>query len=151
VTHIFVPTDPEMQERVGTRIGIDVLAPGAPILTKDQIAGLSAGDEDTEWVLNQGMQIIKPGSSVFSLRSQPTRPNPFRISTPDPSVFWVRSLTASSDAPKSGVLGSSGCQRNPKCAGSDDWHGVRIKKCLYCKLCIQLQSAPQAALNSTLL
>ncbi|KAJ7353678.1 hypothetical protein DFH08DRAFT_857474 [Mycena albidolilacea] len=53
VTHIFVPTDPEMQERVGTRIGMDVLAPGAPILTKDQIAGLSAGDEDTEWVLNQ--------------------------------------------------------------------------------------------------
>ncbi|KAF8183754.1 hypothetical protein K438DRAFT_1129539 [Mycena galopus ATCC 62051] len=53
VTHIFVPTDPEMQERVGTRIGMDVLAPGAPILTKEQISNLSAGDTDTEWVLNQ--------------------------------------------------------------------------------------------------
>ncbi|KAJ6542740.1 putative halogenase [Mycena capillaripes] len=53
VTHIFVPTDPEMQQSVGTRLGMDVLAPGAPILTKDQISTLSAGDKDTEWVLNQ--------------------------------------------------------------------------------------------------
>ncbi|KAJ7822437.1 hypothetical protein B0H13DRAFT_2447779 [Mycena leptocephala] len=53
VTHIFVPTDPEMQEAVGTRIGMEVLAPGAPILTKDQISTLSAGDQDTEFVLNQ--------------------------------------------------------------------------------------------------
>ncbi|KAJ6482943.1 hypothetical protein C8R47DRAFT_1178119 [Mycena vitilis] len=53
VTHIFVPTDPEMTQRVGTRLGMDLLAPGAPILTKDQIASLSAGDVDTEYVLNQ--------------------------------------------------------------------------------------------------
>ncbi|KAJ7657874.1 hypothetical protein DFH06DRAFT_456143 [Mycena polygramma] len=53
VTHIFVPTDPEMMQRVGTRLGMDLLAPGAPILTKDQIASLSSGDVDTEYVLNQ--------------------------------------------------------------------------------------------------
>jgi len=53
VTHIFVPTDPEMQQDVGTRLGMDLLAPGAPILTKDQISSLSAGDQDTEYVLNQ--------------------------------------------------------------------------------------------------
>ncbi|KAJ7857604.1 hypothetical protein B0H13DRAFT_2356880 [Mycena leptocephala] len=71
VTHIFVPTDPEMQQAVGTRIGMEVLAPGAPILTKDQISTLSAGDQDTEFVLNQGMlPVIEPGyfSSRFSKR-----------------------------------------------------------------------------------
>ncbi|KAJ7922291.1 hypothetical protein B0H13DRAFT_2230484 [Mycena leptocephala] len=52
VTHVFVPSDPEMQQRVGTRLGMDILAPG-PILTMDQISGLAAGDEDTEWVLKQ--------------------------------------------------------------------------------------------------
>ncbi|KAJ7682875.1 hypothetical protein B0H17DRAFT_1075209 [Mycena rosella] len=53
VTHIFVPTDSEMQHRVGTRLGMDLLAPGVPIFTKDQIASMAAGDEDTENVLNQ--------------------------------------------------------------------------------------------------
>ncbi|KAJ7157844.1 hypothetical protein C8R43DRAFT_1124994 [Mycena crocata] len=53
VTHIFVPTDPEMQQAVGTRLGIDLLAPGAPILTEDQITSMAAGDEDATHVLNQ--------------------------------------------------------------------------------------------------
>ncbi|KAJ6615415.1 hypothetical protein B0H10DRAFT_2220437 [Mycena sp. CBHHK59/15] len=53
VTHIFVPTDPEMQQAVGTRLGINVLAPGAPILTNEDIASMAAGDKDTENVLNQ--------------------------------------------------------------------------------------------------
>jgi hypothetical protein len=60
-----------MQQAVGTRIGMEVLAPGAPILTKDQISTLSAGDQDTEFVLNQGMlPVIEPGyfSSRFSKR-----------------------------------------------------------------------------------
>ncbi|KAJ7780262.1 hypothetical protein DFH07DRAFT_468316 [Mycena maculata] len=53
VTHIFVPTDPELQQAVGTRLGVDLLAPGAPILTKEQITSMAAGDKDTELVLNQ--------------------------------------------------------------------------------------------------
>ncbi|KAK7055108.1 hypothetical protein R3P38DRAFT_2845154 [Favolaschia claudopus] len=53
VTHLFVPTDPEMQQSVGTRLGVDFLAPGTPLLTRDEISNLAAGDEDTEWVLNQ--------------------------------------------------------------------------------------------------
>ncbi|KAF8147454.1 hypothetical protein K438DRAFT_2090254 [Mycena galopus ATCC 62051] len=53
VTHVFVPTDPEMQQRVGTRLGMDVLAPEVPFFTMGQISSLSAGDEDTEWVLKQ--------------------------------------------------------------------------------------------------
>ncbi|KAJ7206028.1 hypothetical protein GGX14DRAFT_367523 [Mycena pura] len=53
VTHIFVPTDPEMQQAVNTRLGIDLLAPSTPIFSKDQIARLSAGDQEAEYVLNQ--------------------------------------------------------------------------------------------------
>ncbi|KAJ7279073.1 hypothetical protein C8J57DRAFT_1502903 [Mycena rebaudengoi] len=53
VTHIFNPTDPEMQEAVGTRLGMDLLAPGAPILTEEQIDRMTAGDEDAKFVLNQ--------------------------------------------------------------------------------------------------
>ncbi|KAJ7067117.1 hypothetical protein C8F01DRAFT_1341668 [Mycena amicta] len=53
VTHIFVPTDPEMQQAVNTRLGMNLLAPTAPIFTDEQIANLANGDEDTEWVMHQ--------------------------------------------------------------------------------------------------
>ncbi|KAJ7468679.1 hypothetical protein FB451DRAFT_1340310 [Mycena latifolia] len=53
VTHIFVPTDPELQQTVGTRLGIDLFGPGAAFRTTDEIASLAAGDEDVEHVLNQ--------------------------------------------------------------------------------------------------
>ncbi|KAF7373328.1 FAD/NAD(P)-binding domain-containing protein [Mycena sanguinolenta] len=65
VTNVFVPTDSEMQERVGTRLGIDVLAPEAPLLTKDQIDELAKGDEDTENVLKQA-NAIKTVSDFYS-------------------------------------------------------------------------------------
>ncbi|CAK5270931.1 unnamed protein product [Mycena citricolor] len=53
VSHIFTPTDPEMMHAVGTKLQMDVLAPGAPIFTPAQIAALADGDEDTAKVLNQ--------------------------------------------------------------------------------------------------
>ncbi|KAJ7079584.1 hypothetical protein B0H15DRAFT_953950 [Mycena belliarum] len=53
VTHIFVPTDPEMQQTVGTRLGIDLFGPDASFRSKEEIMSLAAGDEDVEHVLNQ--------------------------------------------------------------------------------------------------
>ncbi|KAJ7482206.1 hypothetical protein B0H11DRAFT_2232430 [Mycena galericulata] len=51
VTHIFAPIDGEVARAVGTRLGVDLTA-AAPMLTKDQITSIAAGDEDTEYVLN---------------------------------------------------------------------------------------------------
>jgi hypothetical protein len=70
VTHIFVPTDPEMQEAVGTRLGMDLLAPGAPILTEEQIDRMTAGDEDAKFVLNQ----CRTFDNCFSLLRTAHRP-----------------------------------------------------------------------------
>ncbi|CAK5271410.1 unnamed protein product [Mycena citricolor] len=70
VSHIFTPTDPEMMHAVGTKLQMDVLAPGAPIFTPAQIAALAHGDEDTVKVLNQA----KTTRAVYDFDTGPDRP-----------------------------------------------------------------------------
>ncbi|KAF7327989.1 hypothetical protein MKEN_00379500 [Mycena kentingensis (nom. inval.)] len=53
VTHIFVPTDPEMQQAVNTRLGMSLLAPTTPIFSQAQIAELAKDDEEARWVMQQ--------------------------------------------------------------------------------------------------
>ncbi|KAJ7619465.1 hypothetical protein FB45DRAFT_159835 [Roridomyces roridus] len=65
VTHIFAPTDSELTHSVGTRLGMDLLAPSTPIFTKDQIDVLAAGDEETGQILRQ-VNAVKTVSDFYT-------------------------------------------------------------------------------------
>jgi flavine halogenase len=57
VSKVFSPTDPEMHEAVGARLGPDLIAPEGPIMLDDEIGRAFADDEDAKHVLEESKSL----------------------------------------------------------------------------------------------
>lgn len=125
VTHIFVPTDPEMQQTVGTRLGIDLFGPDASFRSKEEIMSLAAGDEDVEHVLNQGVYCLR-SATRFSMPL--TRPS--QRDQVDPRFLRrARPLTRRSRQRLCGLHHDRGPRAYPSGESGDVGGARKMKRC----------------------